>query len=352
MKSADIVIVGSGSLARRAVQGLSQGQKSALRVAIVARSAAKAAQIALIANARAGVLSSGATFEAVEIAEFEAAALSRVFRTLKPKVIFQTASLQSPWESAGGQNSWTKLVAAAGFGITLPLQMALTAEVSRAAGDTRTAIVNACYPDCVNVALERVKLRVTCGIGNAGIVEALCRRSPKVKGAEVSVVGHHGHLSRWLRGDRTAEQPRIWVKGREADAIGLSPKTTAIGEDLNDVTAATAQAVILALVTGKTLRLSIPGVAGLPGGYPYLVRHGRFALQLPKGVSREEAIAHNGSGERMDGLELGSGVKFSEKARAALAAVGFEHAEGFALEDWEQARVATLALRDRLRSAA
>jgi hypothetical protein len=114
------------------VQGLSQGQKSALRVAIVARSAAKAAQIALIANARAGVLSSGATFEAVEIAEFEAAALSRVFRTLKPKVIFQTASLQSPWESAGGQNSWTKLVAAAGFGITLPLQMALTAEVSRA----------------------------------------------------------------------------------------------------------------------------------------------------------------------------------------------------------------------------
>lgn len=349
MKRADVVVVGSGSLATKAVYALSQDRKFGLRVVIIARSGKKATQLAQIANARAGILSTASKFEALEIAEFTAAGFSRAFRGLKPKVIFQTASLQSPWEAAVGPNGWTKLVAAAGFGITLPLQMALTAEVSRAAGDSKAAIINGCYPDCVNVALERAGLRVTCGIGNAGIVEAFCRPHEKVKGGEVRVVGHHGQLRGWLLGNGEAVQPRIWVKKREVKAIRLSPKLESISEELNEVTAATALAVILTLVTGEELRMSIPGVAGLPGGYPYLVKRGNFILRLPAGISREEAMAHNRIGEQMDGLELGEGVRFGKKARAALAAAGFPYAEGFAFEEWSEAQAATLSLQNQLR---
>lgn len=350
MNRADLVVVGSGSLAGRVVQGLAVIPKTGMRVAIVARSRRKAAQLALIANARASMVSSSARFEAVEIAKFETVRFSKIFGALRPKAIFQTASLQSPWESAEGQNGWTRLVAAAGFGITLPLQMALTAEVSRAASDGRAAVVNACYPDCVNVALERVGLGLTCGIGNAGIVEAFCRAHERAQGAEVHVVGHHGHLAGWLKGNASAAQPRIWVKGKEVEALALSPKVEAMGEDLNDVTAATALAVILALVNGKTLRVSLPGVAGFAGGYPFAVNKGKFKLDLPSGLSVENAIAQNRSGERIDGLELREGVTFTEKAQEALAAVGFAYAQGFAFKEWEKARNTMIGLSERLRA--
>ena len=96
--------------------------------------------------------------------------------------------------------------------------------------------------------------------------------------------------------------------------------------------------------------MSIPGVPALPGGCPYLVKKGKFSLRLPTGISREEAIAHNRIGEQIDGVELGDGVQFTLKARAALAAAGFRYAEGFAFKEWMEARDATLALQELLRS--
>jgi hypothetical protein len=62
-----------------------------------------------------------------------------------------------------------------------------------------------------------------------------------------------------------------------------------------------------------------------------------------------EAIAHNKTGERLDGLDLGAGVKFVGKAHAALARVGFEYAEGFDLAEWRNVCDRMIALRDRLR---
>ena len=82
--------------------------------------------------------------------------------------------------------------------------------------------------------------------------------------------------------------------------------------------------MILALLTGQTLKLSIPGAAGFAGGYPFTVRNRKFHLRLPPGITQEQAIAHNQAGERLHGLDLGSGVKFVGKAEEALAVVGFE----------------------------
>jgi hypothetical protein len=108
--------------------------------------------------------------------------------------------------------------------------------------------------------------------------------------------------------------------------------------------------VILALLTGQTLKLSIPGVAGFAGGYPFTVRHRKFHLRLPPGITQEQAIARNQAGERLDGLDLGSGVKFVGKAEEALAAVGFEYAQGFGFSEWPAAQDRMMALRERLRS--
>lgn len=318
------------------------------------RSYSKASEIALIANARAATAGTSVTFQTVSLAQLKAADLARVFRSLKPKVILLAASIQSPWERTQGENAWTRLVAQGGFGVTLPLQLALAAEVARAAEGLDAAVVNACYPDCVNVVLERSGLRVTCGLGNAAIVQAFCEASCRSNGKagkkDVRVIAHHGQLGPWLSGKASGRQPRIWIQGREVPAQGLRPGLGGIGEELNGVTTTTAIPLLLSLLSGEVLRTSIPGVEGLPGGYPFLLKRGKFSLRLPPGVTRAEAVAHNKKGERLDGLDLSaSGAKFVGRARKALDAAKYEYAQGFGFAEWPLACERMVALRDRLR---
>jgi hypothetical protein len=349
VKTADVVIVGSGSLAQGIVYALSQVATNSMQIAVIGRSEAKISRIALIANARAASFSASAAFFPLAIRDFKALAFSRAFRSLKPKVILHAASLQSPWESSQGQNAWTKLIATGGFGITLPLQVALAVELSRAATDNEAAIVNACYPDCVNVVLHRLGLRTTCGIGNSAIVEAFCRSCDGSDGGDVKVVAHRGQLSAWLKGKASQNQPRVWFKGRERNSLRMRPKLGPIQDELNNVTSSTATRVLMSLLTGETLHTSIPGVAGMPGGYPFVLKSGKFTLQLPSNIAAAEAVAHNKGGERVDGLDVGSDAKFVGKARRSLMAVGFEYAQGFDLAEWQNASDRMIVLRDRLR---
>ena len=349
MKTADVVVIGSGSLAHGIVYALSQMAKASFRIAIVGRSTAKVSRMALIANARAASFGARPIFFPCGIPVFKASAFSRELRSLKPKVILLAASLQSPWESSQGQSAWTRLIAEGGFGITLPLQLRFAAELSRGVADSEVVIVNACYPDGVNVVLDRLGFQTTCGIGNSAIVEAFCRSHPDAGNDDIRVVAHHGHLSAWLKGRTSQIQPRIWVRGKERKSLRLRPNLGPINEELNGVTSSTATRVVMSLLLGGTLHTSVPGVAGLPGGYPFILKSGKFALHLPSDITAAEAIAHNKTGERLDGLDLGTGVKFIGKAHQSLAHVGFEYAEGFDLAEWQSVCDRMVALRDRLR---
>jgi len=351
VKTADVAILGSGSLANGIVHALSQVFTDSLRIAIIGRSTVKISQMALIANARARSFGARLFFFPLAIPRFTALAFSRAFRSLKPKVIVLAASLQSPWESSQTHSAWTKLLAVGGFGITLPLQLKFAADVSHGAADSETAIVNACYPDGVNLVLHRLGFHPACGIGNSAIVEAFCRSHPSVGSADVRVVGHHGHLTAWLKGNKSQSQPRVWVNGKESRSPRLRPDLGPIGEELNNVTSSTATRVVMSLLSGGTLHTSVPGVAGLPGGYPFVLKDRKFTLRLPSGITSVEAIAHNKTGERLDGLDLGRDVKFVGKARRLLTNVGFEYAEGFDLGEWQRVCDRMVALRDRLRQA-
>jgi hypothetical protein len=77
------------------------------------------------------------------------------------------------------------------------------------------------------------------------------------------------------------------------------------------------------------------------------LKHRKFTLHLPSGITSAEAVAHNKTGERLDGLALG--VRFVGKACLALMRLGFEYAEGFDLAEWKSVCDRRLALRDRLR---
>jgi hypothetical protein len=350
LKTAEIIVIGTGSIARGIVFGLSHVLGTFLRVAIIGRSHAKASEIALFANARAAIVGASVACQPMRISHCKAVEFSRLFRSLRPKVILLASSIQSPWEATRGENAWTRLMAQGGFGITLPLQLKLAAEVSRAASNIEVAVVNACYPDAVNVVLDRAGLRMTCGLGNAAIIEAFCRSKVAAKKKDVRVIAHHGHVGPWLIGKASGTQPRIWVQGGEVPGRQLHPNLDAMGEELNSVTASTAIPLLLSLLSGADLSTSIPGVSGLPGGYPFLLKRGKFSLRLPTGVTTAEAIEHNKKGERIDGLDLGTGVKFVGKARQALEAANFEYAQGFSFSDWALACERMVSLRDRLRN--
>jgi len=335
------------------VYALSCFNKATVRMVVLGRSAAKANRVALIGNARSTALGTRVACVPAAIPDFHERALSRVVRRWKPKVVLVAASLHSPWEGELAPNAWTDLVAR-GFGASLPLQLSIVAAASRVACDVGTPLINACYPDAVNVVLYGLKQPATCGIGNAAIIESFCRGKTEPAADRLKVIAHHGHLGGWLAGRRERNQPRIWWRDKEQNALRWRPDFVAgsaqkVGEELNQVTAATAVAVLVSLLSGETMRASIPGVGGLPGGYPFLLQQGKFQMQLPRGVSLAEAIAHNQTGERLDGLQLSSSVKFVGEVRHRLAEHHYSFADGFAFPDWEKARRDMLRLRDRLR---
>jgi saccharopine dehydrogenase-like NADP-dependent oxidoreductase len=114
LKSAEIIVIGTGSIARGVAFGLSQVPEISLRVAIIGRSLAKASEIALLANARAAIVGTSVTCQPFRISRFKAAEFSKLFRSLKPKVILLAASIQSPWEITHQDNAWTKLISQGG----------------------------------------------------------------------------------------------------------------------------------------------------------------------------------------------------------------------------------------------
>src|SRR5215831_12062969 len=92
------------------------------------------------------------------------------------------------------------------------------------------------------------------------------------------------------------------------------------------------------------LRWSTPAPGGLPGGYPVLIANGAVTLDLPPGLTRQDAIAFNDSMARGDGIEAvddDGTVHFTAACRDAVAGLGAGLAEPLAVDDL-RARAAAL----------
>jgi len=125
-------------------------------------------------------------------------------------------------------------------------------------------------------------------------------------------------------------------------------------EPVIDISAASGVPLMLAIAQGSEWRGHAPGPLGLIGGYPVAWRRGALALDLPRGLEREDAIAWNQHFEEASGLIAGPDGKarytgrLHERLRAASPAL----AEGFAIADLETVYREMVALRDRLQASA
>jgi len=79
-----------------------------------------------------------------------------------------------------------------------------------------------------------------------------------------------------------------------------------------------------------SVRTHAPGVLGLPGGYPICVRRKSIELDLPDGISRDEAVEFINLWARADGvegIESDGTLIYTEDARRTAKAFCAELAE-------------------------
>jgi hypothetical protein len=307
MTGRQIVLVGSGHLARAVGHSLAAlaTASPSVGVTILARDGAAAGELALACAARAAVSGSPISFAAGPLAETDA-----VLERLRPAVLLCCVSEQSPYERVLAPSAWTALVAEGGFGITLPFQAAIAADLARAVSRSspQTLFVNGAFPDAVNPLLAALGLPVLCGIGNVSTLNA-CLGAGQPK--RLRVLGHHVHLG------QAAEEARAWEDDQElADVTERLAGYRGLPRvELNGIAGHAAARLVLDLAAGRAVRTSVPGPLGLPGGYPVTITGGVVELDLPPGLTRTDAVAWNVRAGEADGVSVVDGyVRYTPTA--------------------------------------
>ncbi|MDQ7910176.1 potassium transporter TrkA [Phytohabitans sp. ZYX-F-186] len=347
--------MGSGSLARATCLALSTADTSAgLSVVLLARDGKAAAGICHIAGVRAALSRRPVRFTAVPVDPTDPAAVGAALAAAAPDGVLVCASTQSPWEPADRPSAWTALLRRAGFGLTLPFQAQVALAVGAALRRSHPAafLVNAAFPDAVNPLLTACDVPVVSGVGNVAILAAALQAALGLPDqARLHVIGHHLHLH--APAD-PGDEALVWLDGTRLDGVTdllAADRSTGDGRGRNDVTGLLAAELVTTLLTGATRDTHLPGVAGLPGGYPVRITAGEVALRLPPGVDRDQAVEANRRWALRDGALVEDGrVRFGPSVAGALAPLLPAYAEGFAAGEVAEATAAFQALRERLRS--
>ncbi len=356
----DILILGSGSVCETTCRALALTSKTPLRIAVLGRSLERVQIVTALANAMAGAVSKRVQFTADTIDWDSASDLTEKMEKYKARIVFQTASLQSPWELLGKvkETPWKKLLWEAGNAVVVPLQIALVKRVAAIAKTMNPSpiVVNACFPDHVNPILKYLDLPITSGIGNVAMFAGVMRaRYPEHK---VQIVGHLYHYFKILGKTHNPELdgPRVWIDGKEvpdvettlANAFHDLRSVNAQGKLINELVGTNSAELLEALLDDTPVATHVPGPNGLPGGYPVTVCDGKVALDLPEACSFDEALAVNKQGA----YDMGTAVidengfsAYSTTASALLQQHIPDLAKGFQIAFLDDICAKLLALR-------
>lgn len=347
-----IVIVGSGSLARSVCYSMAAIFRLPVAVSVLARSASALAELTYVANTRARLSRSGATFHMVVVDLCCAGQLDEVLAHIGPAIVVHCASLQSPWERLTAPSPWTELVTRAGFGVTLPLHAALAVDLARSItrAGLDVALVNACYPDAVNPVLHALGLPLLCGIGNVALLAASLQTALRLEDQRsLQVLAHHVHLHEPACAD---EEAMAWRGGEALADVSamLAPLRAAARPELNAITGHAAALLLEDLLRGEEVFTSLPGPLGMPGGYPVRLQDGRISLNLPAELTVASAVAWNQRAALRDGVQVSaSAVRFSEAAERELRRHVPGIAAGFSVADLREVCDLLLELRTHQR---
>lgn len=290
---------------------------------------------------------------------YNVAATADLIHTVQPDVIFNATS-PLPWwalkelppglasriDEAGG-GAWTPTDA------VLPYKLAQALKLS----GHSSVFVNGSYADVVNPALAAIGLAPNVGVGNVanavpGLRYAIAECTGRPAGElDVRFVAHHFISYSMPTAGHTSGAPYYLHAAHDGQDIASEFDAGRVFELVatkfrrvkglagQAVTASSATHVLDAILNGGGAAGHAPGPLGLPGGYPVHLDEAGATLNLPEGLSAEEAEAINREGQRWDGIEeidAKGNVHFTQKCQDIMKSVfGFDCAV-MPIEECEQ----------------
>lgn len=352
--SADIAVFGTGQFAGRIVFDLAATSSEPLNVVIAGRNAERLSWLVTAANARAFMFGAKARFRAAELDVRDKSEVAALLQHCRPRLAVQTASSQPSAVIGEDDNAWARLVAAGGLSATAVFQAALSIMVGEAikeAGIT-CAMINCCFPDVVNAILRARGIEVLCGTGNVAILSNAFAGARTGEPGRIRILAHYQQLAAWRRpaAERAGRPPRVWIDDSEIrDVYARFATLKLTREPAIEISGASGVTLMQAYVAGRDWHGHAPGPNGLPGGYPVRLSGGTLSLDLPPGLTVEEAIAWNAAFEERNGLVVKDGTCiYTGELKRLLAQEGYPFASGFPVDQTESACTAMEELRRRL----
>lgn len=356
----DILMLGTGSFAARILFDLAATVTAPLGVVVAGRNRDRLAWLRTAANARAHMFGRRIRCHSDTVDLLDADATAELLGRRRPAVVVQAASLQPGAVISATGNAWTQLVAEGGLSATAVFQALLSMRGARALQRAYPTgrLINCCFPDVVNGLIAVAGLPIACGIGNVAILaHAFAGALPEKGRPSLRVLAHYQTIAPWRRPkeDRTGlPLPRVWIGDEEIDdVLNRFAEVRLTPEPVIDVSGASGAPLIEAIARGAEWIGHVPGPNGLPGGYPVRLRSGELALDLPRALDRDDAVAWNAAFEAENGLVVEGGrVRYTGRLYDRLRQASPALAEGFAVSDIETVYDNMVALRTRLQERA
>lgn len=300
------------------------------RIVVASRSGAKAQARANATRIGAGLDGFFPVLEAVELDFNDSASVARL-RSLNPDVIFSAPSLRPWWRTEDPATG------AFAFAALMSLHLAPMAVLRErmAEADLPGLWIGASFPDVINACLARSGFGPDCGVGNVqepipkiqyGVAETV---GVDPRDVDIRLVAQHAFEYHVMREEPSETLPpyllQARVKDRDvsdiADAVLREPFPFPYDLHFNRVTASACLAALRAFAVPGLTRTHLPGILGLPGGYPVVVDGKSIRLDLAEAWSREEAVATNEASLSWDGIaaiEADGAVIFTDETARAL----------------------------------
>ena len=291
-------------------------------------------------------------FEKCDVTNIDATA--ELLKKYNPDMIYSGMTLAGwlemrPAMSALGPKWWR-----ANAGLTTPLQLFLVSKLMKArkkAGIT-APVLNNSAPDMVNVVLWRNGLGPLIGGGNADLVVGGIRRkislseNVPIRDIIVYFVAYHAVVPQgaYVKGSKI-EAPyilKIMVGDKDIsrkfdtdtlilDQLLMSSLPSQTSHINHPVVAASSVKNIKAYINDTNELTCAPGPNGLPGGYPVRIGAKGVTVELPEGVTLEQAIKVNLDGTKYEGFQEikadGTIVLTDEAYKGQKEILGFAHRE-------------------------
>ncbi|PBB95658.1 hypothetical protein [Mesorhizobium sp. WSM3862] len=318
-----ILIVGHGVLGVDVLNFLSQSGKP-YDLHVGARDVPRASLRANQAMCTALNLGHHPTIEVAAMDLMNVEATAERLAALRPDIIFNATTLHSWWVITQLPPDAYQQIDRACGGVWTPMHLVLVRRLMKAVREAglQSVVVNASYADVTNAALAAEGLSPTIGIGNvANAVPGIRLAAAHLLGCEVKAIdvrffAQHYVSDRIQRTGSTNGAPyhltiyRDCQKTRPEEVdhdlifANVVERFRRVGGiEGNSVTASSATAVLRALADRVERVVHAPGPLGLVGGYPVRVAPRGISIDLPEGLSLDDAVEINRKCQKYDGIE-------------------------------------------------